>query len=93
MVVTPRTTINPIVTDTDLAVWYVTRMIFPLILNSLYLNSMEHIIMMLILSGNLFFIKKLHVMLFLQNIKLELQLVSLPILLLFGGRALQQTSH
>jgi hypothetical protein len=57
---------------------------FFLRLNSLYLNSMVHMILMLILSGNLL-IKNLHVMLFLHTIKLTLLLVSLPILFLFGG--------
>jgi hypothetical protein len=85
MVATPSTTISRVVAGTDLVVWYVTRMIFPLRLNSLYLNSMVHIILTRILSGNLLLNKNLHVMLFLQTIKLELLLVSLPILLLFGG--------
>ena len=80
MVATPSTTLKPIV-----VAGYVTRMIFSLRLNSLYLNSMVHMILMLILSGNLLLIKNLHVMLFLHTIKLKLLLVSLPILLLFGG--------
>jgi hypothetical protein len=46
---------------------------------------MVHMILMLILSENLLLIKNLHVMLFLHTIKLKLLLVSLPILLLFGG--------
>jgi hypothetical protein len=58
---------------------------FFLRLNSLYLNSMVHMILMLILRGNLLLIKNLHVMLLLHTIKLTLLLVSLPILLLFGG--------
>jgi hypothetical protein len=58
---------------------------FSLRLNSLYLNSMVHMILMVILSENLLLIKNLHVMLFLHTIKLKLLLVSLPILLLFGG--------
>jgi hypothetical protein len=58
---------------------------FSLRLNSLYLNSIVQMILMLILSGNLLLIKNLHVMLFLHTIKLKLLLVSLPILLLFGG--------
>jgi hypothetical protein len=84
MVVTPRTIISLVVADGPHHVVR-NRDDFPLRLNSLYLNSMVHIIMMLILSGNLLLIKNLHVMLFVQTIKLELLLVSLPILLLFGG--------
>jgi hypothetical protein len=85
MVATPSTALRPVVAGTDVVVGYVTRMIFSLRLNSLYLNSMVHMILMLILSGNLLLIKNLYVMLFLHTIKLKLLLVSLPILLLFGG--------
>jgi hypothetical protein len=46
---------------------------------------MVHIILTRILSGKLPLNKNLHVMLFLQTIKLEMLLVSLPIFLLFGG--------
>jgi hypothetical protein len=79
MEVTSSTAISPIVAGSDLVVWYITRSIFPLRLNSLHLNSMVHINLTRILSGNLLLNKNLHVMLFLQTIKLELLLVSLPI--------------
>jgi hypothetical protein len=54
---------------------------------------MVHMILMLILSGNLLLIKNLHVMLFLHTIKLKLLLVSLPILLLFGGANIATNKH
>jgi hypothetical protein len=76
------TTLRPVIAGTNVVAGYVTRMIFSLRLNSLYLNLMVHMILMLILSGNLVLIKNLHVMLFLHTIKLKLLLVSL---LLFGG--------